>query len=152
VFMMHPPTTPLEPRHDSVCVVLSRKARPENAHRIMPPVAARFRHVSQADPVATPCGHCNRHILSAVAKCRRFPGPPAALDQTPSACQAACRSRKAASEALPEDRPCAVSAPVREPASLDTRTVTAASTSPKTPDTSPAVPGVDCCHNPDDGI
>jgi hypothetical protein len=68
-----PPTTPLRPRQDSVCVVFSRKARPENTHRILPPMAARFRHVSQADPVATPYGHCNRYILSAVAKCRRFP-------------------------------------------------------------------------------
>ena len=61
-------------------------------------------------------------------------------------------SRKAASEALPRDRPCAVSAQVRESASLDTRTITAVNTSPRSSDTAPAVPEADCCHNPDNGM
>jgi len=149
-----PPTTPLRPRQDSVCVVFSRKARPENTHRILPPMAARFRHVSQADRVATPYGHCNPCILSAVAKCRRFPDwtRPPPLIRPRTLVNLLAVPRKAASEALPGDRPCAVSAPVRESASLDIRTVTAVNTSPKSPDSSPAVPGADCCHNPDDGM
>ena len=46
----------------------------------------------------------------------------------------------------------AASAPVRESASLDTRTITAVNTPPKNTTSSPAVPATDCCRNPEDGI
>ena len=113
-----------------MCVVFSREARPEDTHRIPPPMAARFRHVSKADRSHT-LRALQPVILSAVAKCRRFP------DWTRS---------------LPQGRPCAASAPVRESASLDTRTITVVNTSSRSPETSPAIPGSDCCDNPNDGI
>ena len=44
------------------------------------------------------------------------------------------------------------SAPVRESALLDTRTLTAVSTPPESPESSPTVPAAVFCLNPDDGI
>jgi len=44
------------------------------------------------------------------------------------------------------------STPVRESATLDTRTVSEVTTPPQRPKSSPTVPAADFCRNPDDGI
>ncbi len=78
--MRKPTTHPRRPRQVSVCIVFSLRARPENAHRILPPIAARFRHVSLPDRIAMHYVPCKPDRLSVVAKCRRFQHvPPTAL-------------------------------------------------------------------------
>ena len=99
-----PPPARKTPAESQVCSPRSSGS----ALRIPPPLAARCRHVSQADRSATPYGCCNPDTLSAVSACRRFSrtrSPPAALVQTPSAFQVVCVSRKTTSDALPRDRP-----------------------------------------------
>ena len=102
----HPP--PSRPRQDPECVVFSRKARPENGLRIVPPVAVRCRHVSHAARIATPFGCCKPAVLSAVSSCRRFedqrPRPPPLIGPRPPFNRLAA-SRKSGSEAVPKDRP-----------------------------------------------
>jgi hypothetical protein len=67
--------------------------RPDAAPSVVPPGSPRPISQSRTDrPSRLPC----RHVAA-------FSSPPAALVQTPSACQMA--SRKAISEALPGDRP-----------------------------------------------
>jgi len=96
---------PNRPRQVSEFVIFSRGARPENKHRNLPPMAARFRHISQSDRVATPYGLCAPGIQSAVAKCRRFSRPyarPPPFDETPSACQPASRFTESSLRSAPQ--------------------------------------------------
>jgi hypothetical protein len=120
-----------------------------------PREAARCRPVSHAARIATPFGCCKPAVLSVVSACRRFQDqgarpPPLPRPRAPFNWLAV--HGKPLQRRSPEIGRAVASVPVRESASPDTRTITAVNTPPKRPEATPAVPAVDFCHNPGDGI
>lgn len=105
--MRYPTPHPSDPGRDSECVIFSRRARPENTLRILPPMAARCRHVIQATGIVPQCVRTGTTRLS-WPPCRhvaafRLPRPPPLL-RPRALFKRVAVSRKTASEALPGDR------------------------------------------------
>ena len=105
VLLTMPTRRPLDP--GGIPSVPSSKLGKHTPHSA-PREAARCRHVSHAARIATPFGCCKPVVLSAVSACRRFSDqahpPPLTRPRAPFNWHNAV-SRKASSEALPEDRP-----------------------------------------------
>ena len=116
-----------------------------------PREAARCRHVNHAARIAMPSAlqagqPVRRVVMSPLSRPARHPrSDPERLSNDPPFHGTPFQRR---SPKIGRD---AASAPVRESASPDTRTVSAVNTPPKRPESCPAVPAVDFCRNPDTG-
>jgi hypothetical protein len=121
-----PPATHWTP-HDAEFVVFSRGARPENKLRIVPRLRPDPAAFQTREPARRPCADPER-----LSNAPPFHGRPLQMR----------------SPGIGRD---VASAPVRESASPDTRTISEINTPPKAPTPPPADPAADSSRTPDDG-